>query len=404
MLSIVDTTLRDGEQTPGLALTTDEKVSIAKLLSQIGIREIEAGTPIMGGDEAEAIKEIVRLDLPARIFTWNRAVEKDVAASLTCGVRDFHISCPVSDIQIEKKLGSTREKIKNHFVHFVSEIKREGYYVACGLEDASRADPHFVLEISKLLELVGVDRIRVCDTVGILTPSKTFTLIQFLKNNVSIPIEIHTHNDFGLATANALAGIEAGASFVDTTILGIGERAGNAPLEEVILALKQLLNMEIDIDIAKLPKLAAYLGQILNYDIPPWKAIVGENVFAHESGIHVDGILKDPKNYEPFPPEYIGLKRKIVIGKHSGTRALKEAFKKLGITLDEKDTIRLLQQVRKLAIHKKNSVSESELLNLYYNFHQHQSEMKYKANHVCFNMQNVLLRRVLERNSQLMES
>lgn len=313
MLTLVDTTLRDGEQSPGVAFTIKDKVKIASLLSSIGINEMEIGTPVMGGNEAQAVKEIIDLNLPSRMLTWNRVLEKDIEAALSCGAKALYISCPVSDIQIEKKLGKKREWVKERFLKLIPELKKEGLYVACGLEDASRADPCFVLEVSHLLEGLAVDRIRICDTVGILTPFKTFELIILIKENIKTPLEIHTHNDFGLATANALAGINGGAVYVSVTVNGIGERAGNASLEEVVMTLEKIEGIKTGINIRRLKELSLLVSRSSGRSIPLNKPIVGDLVFTHESGIHVDGVFKDPSNYEPFPPEEIGAKRRLVI-------------------------------------------------------------------------------------------
>ena len=322
MITLVDTTLRDGEQSPGVAFTVKEKVEIASLLFSIGINEMEVGTPVMGGNEAQAVKEIIAMNLPSRILTWNRVLERDIEAALSCGAKALYISCPVSDIQIEKKLGKNREWVKERFSKLIPELKKEGLYVACGLEDASRADPHFVLEISSLLEGLAADRIRICDTVGILTPFKTFELITFLRKYIKTPLEIHTHNDFGLATANALAGIKGGAVYVSVTVNGIGERAGNASLEEVVMALEKIEGIKTGINIRRLKELSLLVSMSSGKPIPPNKPIVGDLVFTHESGIHVDGVIKDPTNYEPFPPEDVGAKRRLIIGKHSNKRLL----------------------------------------------------------------------------------
>lgn len=324
MAILVDTTLRDGEQAPGVAFSVEDKVRIALALSRAGIREIEAGTPIMGGVEAEAVRAVVEAigGTQARIFAWNRVIEKDIEASLSCGVGGLYVSCPVSDIQIRKKLNKTRSWVKDRFLKLMPEIKKTGAYVACGLEDASRADEGFLTEVSCLLEERGADRIRICDTVGVLTPSRTFRLATFLKERISIPIEIHAHNDFGLATANAIAGIEAGAMYASVTINGMGERAGNASLEEVVMAAEKLLNMDTGIDTRELKTLSELVSGITGRPIPFDKPIVGECVLTHESGIHVDGVLKDPSCYEPFSPDEIDGERRIMIGKHSASDIL----------------------------------------------------------------------------------
>ncbi|MBI3584736.1 MAG: homocitrate synthase [Nitrospinae bacterium] len=364
-ITLVDTTLRDGEQSPGIAFTVRDKVEIAGALSSIGIREIEVGTPIMGGDEAEAVKAIISLGLPARIFTWNRAVEKDIESSLSCGVKSLYVSCPVSDIQIEKKLGKTRRWVKERFLKVIPDIKKEGLYIACGLEDASRADPNFVLEVSYLLKELGVNRIRICDTVGILTPFKTFKLVQFLKERVNIPLEIHTHNDFGLATANTIAGIKGGAEYASVTVNGIGERAGNASLEEVAMILERLEGIKSGIIINRLKWISSLVSRLSGRAVPAAKPIVGDLVFSHESDLHVDGVIKDPVCYEPFPPEKVGAKRHLPIGKHSGVVAVIYKLKTMGIFLNKEDALILIPRIREIAEEKKRMLLDSELLMLY---------------------------------------
>lgn len=322
MITLIDTTLRDGEQSPGVAFSVEEKVEIAIALSAIGIKEIEAGTPIMGGDEAEALKAVIDLKLPGRIFAWNRVLERDIEASLSCGVNALYISCPVSDIQIEKKLKRTRNWVIERFSKLVPALKKNGCYVACGLEDASRADLSFVSEICGILQQLDADRIRICDTVGVLTPFKTLEFIKSLKQTIKIPLEIHTHNDFGLAAANTLAGINAGVQYASVTVNGMGERAGNAALAEVVMALEQLEGISTSINTTDLYKLSALVAKAAHRTVPLDKPLIGDLVFSHESGLHVDGILKDPVNYEPFSPGTVGGKRQILIGKHSGKKFL----------------------------------------------------------------------------------
>lgn len=324
MVTLVDTTLRDGEQAPGVAFTVEDKMEIAKALSAIGIKEIEAGTPVMGGYEQEAVKAILDLKLPAKIFTWNRALEKDIEASLSCGAKNLYISCPVSDIQIQNKLKKTRNWVKERFAKLVPRLKREGCYIVCGLEDASRADVSFVLESCKQLEELQADRIRICDTVGILTPFKAFELIAYLKRHIKIPLEIHTHNDFGMATANAIAGIKGGAEYASVTVNGIGERAGNAALEEVVMALEKLEGIKTGINTKRLKEISSLVSRFSGRSVAPDKPIVGDMAFGHESGIHVDGVIKEPSNYEPFPPEEAGNRRGIHIGKHTGPSTIKK--------------------------------------------------------------------------------
>lgn len=364
MLTLVDTTLRDGEQSPGVAFTVLEKIDVARALVSIGISEIEAGTPVMGGSEAEAVKEIISLRLPAQIFTWNRVMERDIEASLLCGAKALYVSCPVSDIQITNKLRKTRKWVEERFSSLLPILKKEGLYVACGLEDASRADISFLMEICSLLERLGADRIRLCDTVGILTPFRAFELIDRIKGVIKTSLEIHTHNDFGLATANAIAGVKGGADYVSVTVNGLGERAGNASLEETVMALERLEDIKTSVDATRLKEVSLLVSVLSGRPVGYGKAIVGDYIFAHESGIHVDGVIKAPACYEPFPPEMVGAERHYIIGKHSGISSIIYKFKSLGITINREEAAIMLPLIRRMA-EEKMPLTDSELPDLY---------------------------------------
>lgn len=364
-INIVDTTLRDGEQTAGVVFANKEKVRIAKMLDELGVPQIEVGIPIMGGDEKEAIREITKLNLKASIMGWNRAVIKDIEESIKCGVDAVAISISTSDIHIKHKLCSTREEVLDRMVKAVEFAKKEGMYISVNAEDASRTDDEFLIEFAKSAKCAGADRIRFCDTVGVLEPFSTYEKIKKLKDNVDIDIEMHTHNDFGMATANALAGIRAGANFVSTTVNGLGERAGNAALEEIAMALKYIYNIELGLDTKRFREISEYVSTASGRFLPVWKAIVGDNMFAHESGIHADGMLKHPNTYEVFKPEEVGLIRQIVIGKHSGTAAIKAKYKEFGIEIDENTANEILAIVRKTSIELKRSLFDKELIYIY---------------------------------------
>ncbi|HHY41569.1 MAG TPA: homocitrate synthase [Thermoanaerobacterales bacterium] len=363
---LVDTTLRDGEQTAGVVFANREKIQIARMLDEIGVDEIEAGIPVMGGDEKEAITAIAKLGLRARVMAWNRAVISDIQESLRCGVGAVAISIATSDMHIRDKLRSTREEVLERMVKAVEYAKKEGVYVSANAEDASRSDEEFLLEFIKAAKEAGADRIRYCDTVGIMTPMEIYKRIERIRKAVDIDIEMHTHNDFGMATANAIAGVYAGATHVGVTVNGLGERAGNAALEEVIMALKYLLNFDMEQKTKKLRELCEYVSKASNRILPSWKAIVGTSVFTHESGIHADGTLKNPRTYEVFDPEDVGLKRRFVVGKHSGTAGIKKKLEEHNIFINDSLAKEILESVRKIAVELKRPLNDIELLNLYY--------------------------------------
>lgn len=365
---IDDTTLRDGEQTAGVVFANAEKVQIAKLLAEIGVHQIEAGVPAMGGDEKEAIKAIVDLDLPASIMAWNRAVVSDVKHSLDCGVKAVAVSISSSDIHIKYKLRKDRQWVLDCLKRSIDFAKSHDLYVSANAEDSSRADPDFLIEFALTAKEHGADRLRYCDTVGVLEPFRTYELVKTLIEETGLEIEMHTHNDFGLATANALAGVRAGAIYINTTANGLGERAGNAALEEVVMALKFIEGNDLGLDTTRLRELSEYVAHASGRTLSTWKAIVGDGMFTHESGIHADGVLKDPRTYEAFPPDEVGLTRQLIIGKHSGTRALIHKFREYGIKLDRSEAAEILPQVRSLAVELKRPLFDKELMYIYQDY------------------------------------
>ena len=361
---INDTTLRDGEQAAGIVFTSEEKISLASLMDAMGIPELEVGIPAMGGSEAEGITAITQLGLKADLLGWNRAVRSDVEASLGCGLNRVHISIPVSEVQIQAKFKGDRSLVFARLENALKFAVDHSLFVSVGAEDSSRASEEFLLEVACAAQEWGASRFRFCDTVGILNPVTTAKKVGDLVRKLSIPVEMHTHNDFGLATANALAGLQAGAISVNTTVNGLGERAGNAALEEIIMALKHLHQVDLGISTRHLRELSQLVIAASGHTLPPWKAVVGDNAFAHESGIHAHGILKNPQTYEPFSPEEIGWQRQLVVGKHSGRHLVANLLKQHGITLDREEAQFVLVAVRSLAVQMKRSLTVDELLNL----------------------------------------
>jgi homocitrate synthase NifV len=363
---IADTTLRDGEQTAGVVFNAKEKISIARKLDAMGIHELECGIPAMGEEERGTIRQLVDLGLSARLITWNRALIPDIEASISCGIGTVDISLSVSDIMIKNKLNKSRDWVKNQLRHALGFAKERGLYVCIGGEDASRADVNFLIELLLIARDNGTDRFRFCDTLGILDPFSMFETVSRLCAAVpELDIEVHAHNDLGLATANALAGVRGGARFISTTVNGLGERAGNAALEEVVMALKVACGIDVGIDTRRLRSVSKLVGYASNREVPAWKAVVGERVFSHESGLHTDGILKNPANYEGFKPEEVGLTRHIVAGKHSGTSGIVESYRQIGIKVSREEAGELISKVRSTAQRIKGPLAPMDLVRLY---------------------------------------
>ena len=252
---ISDTTLRDGEQAPGVALDVAEKCAIATMLEKLGIDEIECGMPAMGRQEQQTTESILSLGLTARIVGWNRALIRDIEASVECGLSAAAISVPVSDIQIHRRLGKTRRWVLRQIESCVDFAKQRGMYVCVGAEDASRADERFLTDVARSAKALGADRLRFSDTVGCMEPFTVADRIRRLKDAVDLTLEIHCHNDLGLATANAIAGVRGGATWVSATVLGIGERAGNTALEELVMGLKHACHIDAPFQVLRLPEL-----------------------------------------------------------------------------------------------------------------------------------------------------
>jgi len=362
---VCDTTLRDGEQTAGIVFSNIEKYRIAQLLDDAGVQQIEAGIPTMGADEKKAVKHIARMKLNASVLGWNRANIEDINTSIDCGVDSVAISMSSSDIHIEHKLRKSREWVLEQVRESVEHAKAHGMYISCNAEDASRADMDFLIQFAQTAKEAGAGRLRYCDTIGREDPFRCFARVKKIIETVGIDVEMHTHNDFGMATANCLAGVRAGARFLSTTVMGIGERSGNTPLEEIVMSCKHLLNLSTGIDPIRLKPLAEFVSVASGREIYVSKPFLGANCFAHEAGIHADGIIKDAKNYEPYEPEEVGLERKIVIGKHSGRNTIVTDLSNRGITLNDQDAVDLLERVRRGAVKLHRSISSDELYVMY---------------------------------------
>lgn len=358
---INDTTLRDGEQTPGVVFTMEEKIEIARLLDEIGVQQIEAGTPALSPHEEEAVRAIAKEGLNASIMGWARAVKNDIDAVIRTDADAIAISIATSDIHLQYKLRKTREEVLEMATSSVEYAKEHGLYVSLNAEDATRTDFPFLKEFSIKGREAGADRIRICDTLGVLIPMSCRYLVKKIIDEAKVSVEIHTHNDYSLAVANALAAIEVGAEWVSTTVNGIGERAGNSSLEAVIMSLLKLYNLDLPFKISKIYELSRYVEKVSGLPVSKNTPIVGEHMFTHESGIHVDGVLKFPYTYESFLPDEIGASRKIVIGKHSGKHAVWDKLRELGIEVSKEELHKIVAKVKEIAIRRKSALTDEEL-------------------------------------------
>ncbi len=345
---LFDTTLRDGEQTPGASLAPEEKLEIARQLDILGVDIVEAGTPMSSKGERKAVKDIAKAGLNAEICALARALKEDINAAIECDVNTVHTFISTSDVQLKYALNMSQEQVLSTTIDSVKYIKDHGLICEFSPMDATRTDITFLKKVCAAAQEAGADRINIPDTVGIMIPRLMRSFIEDIKTAVKIPISLHCHNDFGMAVANSLAGLEGGASQIHVTVNGLGERAGNAALEEVVVALHILYDRKTGIKTEEIYRTSQLVSRLTGIAIQPNKAVVGENAFAHESGIHTRGVAVMPSTFEPIKPEFVGRRRKILAGKLAGTTGIRTELEEAGITPTQEQLKAIVGRVKEL--------------------------------------------------------
>jgi len=359
---IFDTTLRDGEQAPGIALSSEDKIRIAAALDDLGVDTIEAGFAASSDAEKNTLSEIARMNLNAEVCSLARCVKGDIDAVLDTGLGSMHTFIATSDLHMKYKLKMSPEQVKDKAVTMVEYAKDHGLKVQFSCEDATRSDMDFMKDVLAAVQDAGADSINIPDTVGVIIPKAMSHIVKEVKTVVKVPISVHCHNDMGLAVANTMAAVEAGATICHVCVNGIGERTGNAALEEVALNLFANYGVQT-VDLSKIGQTSKLVERITGFPVAYNKPIVGRNAFAHESGIHVHGIMNNTATYEPFLPELVGVNRRIVIGKHSGVHSVQGRLDALGIKVPEERMDELMASVKEIAVGGKE-IDDDELVTI----------------------------------------
>lgn len=353
-----DTTLRDGEQTSGVSFSRENRMLIAKKLDEIGIDFIELGFAASSEKQCDDIRQITKVGLKAKTMSLARPLKSDIDAALRSGVDGVILVIGFSDIHLKYKFKKKYSEVLNIMSKGIKYAKNNGLYVQISAEDATRTPNERLAELASLGDKLGADRICISDTLGLGTPELITSEVKSIRSACNMPISAHCHNDFGLAVANSIAAVTAGAEFLAVTVNGIGERCGNASFEQCVMALTQIYDYDTNINLKKIKEVSKLVSDVTNIQLEPTRPIVGKNCFRHESGIHVNGILKNPQCYEPYNPELIGSKSEIVIGKTNGISAIKYFAMKLGVKLDDSDCTVILEQVQKKADENEMTIND----------------------------------------------
>lgn len=364
-IEIFDTTLRDGEQTPGISFTAEQKRTIARQLDKLGVDIIEAGTPITSKEEKEVVRLICDEGLSAKICGLARILAQDIDACVDCGVDMIHIFVPSSEIQREHTTKMSEAQVKEQAYKMTRYVKERGFMCMFSAMDATRTRLEFLIDLYKTAEEGGADILNVPDTVGISEPFAMYELVGEIYRAVKVPISIHCHNDFGLAVANSLAAVKAGASEVQVSVNGIGERAGNADLVETVMSLNSIYRLKTNIKTERLFEMAKLIERITGIQIPVTKPVVGDNAFSHESGIHTHGVIVRSDTFEPgiMTPEMVGHRRRIVLGKHTGKHTIEKKLSEIGMSPSKEELEEILERIKELGASGKR-VTDDDLFSI----------------------------------------
>jgi 2-isopropylmalate synthase len=351
-VQIFDTTLRDGEQAPHVSFSYADKREIAALLDEMGTHVIEAGFPANSDGEFEAVRDIAD-DAETTVAGLARVVEQDIEAALDAGVDMVHVFASTSDVQIADSMHSTREAVNEQSVRAVERVTEAGATCMFSPMDASRTDPDYLADVVSATSAAGADWINIPDTVGVCTPTRMRNLVEFVGEHTDADIDVHCHDDFGLAAANAVAGFEAGATQAQVAVNGIGERAGNAAFEEVVMAAEGMFDADVGIDTTRLVEISNLVEERSGVDVPRNKPVVGENAFSHESGIHAAGVYENTDTFEPgvMTPEMVGAQREFVLGKHTGTHSVREHLQSAGFSPTDQEVREVTDRVKEYGVH-----------------------------------------------------